>query len=317
MGRFRVVAAVFTVFLGLLAVTPASAKAASAPAYATVMFGRTGWAQATGCGEMAGTVDLGVAVGWLSSQGIPAAGGLTTGRTKETTEFCESNYILYPSWAQLEQLQSSYGFQVISQSADYTGWKSANTDAEINAESCATIPTFKAHGFTKSWGMFAFPDNSRTDQQIADVNQCFAFDRVYSPSQNSQAKMSNPPYRAGTVSVTSGNCNDKAAACATKIKGGKTYMLPARLSAILSPKSGQYNLVQFYRFVSGSGRVGSVSWDCTSPNPNEHWVNYYELYCYNDFQAAVMGHGAGVTFTDPATVATALMPARAATLANQ
>jgi hypothetical protein len=264
---------------------------------------------------MAGTESLGQAVAWLSTEGIPAVGGLTTGRTAEATETCTNTVILYPSWQQLEQLQSQYGFQVISQSATYTGWPSATTTSEIDAESCNTLATFQQHGFNRAWGMFAPPDNTMTAQQLSIVQGCFGFNRKYLPALDSQSTITNAPYTAGTLSVTSGNCNDAAAACYNAIPGGKRYMLPSRIEHVLSPKPWQYNIVQFYRFVSGSGHVGTISWDCTSPNDNEHWVTSNELYCYNDFQTAVDAHGPNVTFTDPATVANAWMPGRASTLA--
>lgn len=324
MKRFSAIAGALLITAATLLTAPA-ANAQVPNAYATILFGRSGWQPANSdCSPKPGTVDLGTAVAWLyDTEGISAVGGLTTGRTDQSDEFCQDRYILYPSWDELSALQANYGFDLVSQSATYTGWAGTDTTASINAESCDTIQTFKAHGFENSWAMFAPPDNKMTAQQLPIVNGCFAFNRKYNPKIDTQARVSAPPYTVGTLSVTSGNCNNPSRPCYTGIPNGKRYELPGAISTKLQADPGVYNVVQFYRFVTGANSVGAIKWDCTSPNPYDHWVgtgshapNSYELYCYNDFQAAVLGHG-DVEFTNPATVAQAWTPARAATLSQQ
>lgn len=323
MNGWKILAAVAAVSSAVIPSVAVSASASAAPGgYATVMFGRSGYVEANpNCTPMIASETLDDAVQWLyNTQGISSIGGLTTGRTLQSTEFCDDNYILYPSWDELAALQSEYGFDLVSQSATYTGWKATNTTPAISAESCATIPTFKAHGFNNSWSLFDPPDNQITAQQLAVVQGCFAFNRKYNTTIDAQAVVSSAPYTLGTMSVTSGeNCNDIHLACYNQDPGGKKYMLPSQISKELSPTAGHYNVVQFYRFVIGI----TPEWNCSGPDPKTHWVktdfggNLHELYCFNDFQNAIKGRAAGTVFTTPDVVASQWMPARAATLAAQ
>lgn len=283
----------------------AQAAAVTTPPYATILFGRSGWVGNNNCVPYPGAVNLGQAVQWLASQGVPAVGGVVTGYTNESTPNCTQKYITYPSWQDLQQLHTQYGFEVVSQSATYNNWLQATTDSAITAESCDTLPIFQAHGFTRAWGMFNYPNNQATAAQQKIVTTCFSFGRKYGTKITSQAQALVYPHTLKTLSVISGNCNDAALPCYTAFAGGRHYMLPSAIIPNLNPTTNQYGVVQFYRFVGGVNLTGPVTWDCTAADPQDHWVSKNEIYCFNDFQAVVMARGASVTFTDPATVATA------------
>lgn len=310
-------AAVVTFVTVVTPTVTTQAQTAPQAAYATIMFGRTGWQPANHCTPMPQTMTLGNAVDWLATQDLTAVGGLTTDRTAETSETCDANYILYPSWQQLEDLQARDGFDLVSQSATYTGWPQATTTAAIQAESCDTLPVFQQHGFNQAWGLFNPPDNHITPAQMSIVDQCFAFNRKYQAGIDQRAVTTTTPYTQGALSVTSGNCNDPALPCYTKPATGLRYTLPARIDQVLNSKPGTYNIVQWYRFVTGAKPSGGITWDCTSPNVADHWVSSSELYCYNDFQTAIQARAPGVIYTDPDTVAMAWEPARAQTIEDQ
>jgi hypothetical protein len=45
-------------------------------------------------------------------------------------------------------------------------------------------------------------------------------------------------------------------------------------------------------------------WDCTNPNPAEHWSNVTVRYCWTDFQTILQAIAAdtSITITDPLTI---------------
>ncbi len=288
-----------------------TSPAAGAPAYLSIMFGRSAYQQTASCKPLVGSRTLTDAVAYAAAQGKTSTGGVVTDKTPETGKFCEGSVITYPSWADLAMLRDNYGFTVVSQSKTYNNWINAKTAAQVQAESCGTLPIFQAHGHTRAWGMFNSPNNlfdpSGTGVTQPIINSCFAFGRAYAgvPSTKAQALVS--PYRIKTLSVTSGMCNNPALPCYTlTVKNNRRYMTPSQLSSMLNPSSDQYSVVQFYRFVEGkSTATGATTWDCTSPDANDHWVTTPEVYCFNDYQAAIGMIGGGVTVTDPATVASA------------
>lgn len=276
------------------------------PRFASITFGRSTWLGADSCVPYPGSPTLENAVAWLASQGLPASTGVVVDYTRETTRRCHGD-IIYPSWADLHRMRTSYGTTVVSQSKTYLQWDSATTAEQFRVESCDTLATFRAHGHTRAWGMFNYPSNVRSTVAEDVVSRCFAFGRRYDSRITKKSEALVAPYLVKARSVTSGMCNNPALACYTiPVKNNRRYMLPSAVIPVLNPASDQYGVVQFYRFVTGARLTGSTTrWDCTSPDVRDHWVNRPEVYCYNDFQTIVRGRGAGVTFTDAVAVAQA------------
>jgi hypothetical protein len=105
-------------------------------------------------------------------------------------------------------------------------------------------------------------------------------------------------------SVNGGACDDPSASCYT-LNTPYHYDLPSTLIRQANVAPGTWQGIQFYTFVTGAGSAGNGSWDCTSPNPADHWTTKIEVYCWNDFLSVINSVPAGVTVTDPATVAAA------------
>lgn len=86
----------------------------------------------------------------------------------------------------------------------------------------------------------------------------------------------------------------------------RRYENPATFESLLTNEAlGEWVDLQFYRLVTGAGSSGKVSWDCTSPNWQDHWTSQLEIYCQNDFDAILRAIQPSAIVTDPATVATA------------
>ena len=83
------------------------------------------------------------------------------------------------------------------------------------------------------------------------------------------------------------------------------YTSPTMLEALVNTACDEWTSLQFYRFLVGAGTDGTLSWDCTSPNWQDHWTSQGEAYCYNDFLAVMAAIPANVETVSPATVATA------------
>jgi hypothetical protein len=64
--------------------------------------------------------------------------------------------------------------------------------------------------------------------------------------------------------------------------------------------------LQVYLLVTGKSPAYATSqdqWDCTSPDPADHWSNDTERYCYSDFQEIMQAlYDAGMTITQPLAV---------------
>ena len=151
--------------------------------------------------------------------------------------------------------------------------------------------------------MFAYPNNTQTlSLQTNLVNTCYGFGRRYGAGVN---PVPVPyPYSAKTNSVMGGRCNNPALACYTlTVKNDRRYTLPKTL--IGYENSAGWTIIQWYRFVTG--RYGTMnthpSWDCSSPNPANHWTTEPELYCFNDAHAVIDALGAGAIDANPAAMA--------------
>jgi hypothetical protein len=302
---------VLAVLLASVTVVSGGAPAGSAtsPSYLTISFGRTQWVQTDGtCKAMSGTVALDQVAAAMAQRGFSGVGNVIVNRTAESGFTCISGYYLSPGWDQLATLRDSDGWTFVSASTSYRDLTTLSA-AQQDAESCGSLDAFVAHGHTRAWGLFAYPDNRfSTTVQKNVVSTCFAYGRRYGRAVNVRTTMT-APWFANADSVNGGSCNQSGAACYDVNGAPRRYRSPLDLAnrvAGIQP-DGWLN-VQFYRFVTGSRGTPSGSgfrWDCTSTDWRLHWTSKTEIYCYNDFLTMLDAVGAGVTVTDPATVAEA------------
>ena len=203
-----------------------------------------------------------------------------------------------------------------------------------NDEVCGSVGALLATGIlsgSEVQGMFSYPDNRFTDDDQLGSNQspdfatgtrgCFDFGRVYRDQVNimerhgvTAPRLSGLPatfWYAKTWSVNGGSCTnpDPAAPCHTFDPvnlDGRPYQSRDILRSFVGVNPGQWAAMQFYRLVTGSRTSGtSPLWDCTDPNPVNHWTSDSELYCNQDFLAVLAAIPPAAVVTDPATVAAA------------
>jgi hypothetical protein len=124
------------------------------------------------------------------------------------------------------------------------------------------------------------------------------------------------PYWQYTEVLNGGNCHVLGAACykvASDRPGHKLprYTTPASVIAqVQALQPGQWLTLQAFVLVTGTNPVytnNRTRWDCTSADPNLHWTNDNERYCYSDWQQIVNAIAAlpNVVVTDPLTVGVA------------
>lgn len=307
----RFATALILITTGLL--TTAVSAHATQPAYLTILLGRTQMFPTTGahCQQPPDTVTLTQAADTLHSMGIPLTGAVIVDRTAETAPTCVGGDE-YASWSQINALTVTDGMSFISAGVDYEN-NTLLTPQQAQANICGSLPAFTQHGQTRAWGLFAYPNNGHSTALQTDItDQCFAFGRKYGSALNDGVTQ---PFWAVTNSITGGACNTQGLVCSTLITvsashtGNNTpnaYWSLPKLETALHPQAGQWSVVQMYKFVEGSYNTGATSgprWDCTSPNWQNHYTSVSETYCWNDFLTALKTIPAGVTITDPATVA--------------
>ncbi len=281
----------------------AGAAAATGPAFVSVLFGRAQYAASAGCNPVNVPPDvktLGDVAQYFQPKGWKATPNVVVDYANQGRCAGRKDYA---SWAQLDALHASpYDWQAISASVSYPFDMAAMTASQVNAESCGSLPAFTGHGFSRAWGLFAYPDGKYTynrdgtpgsgNAQADIVSNCFAFGRHYGGGVNTRANM-HAPYLISALSPIGGKAEDN----------GGTYTSPALITHILSTsvRADVWVVVQFYRF-----RSGYVAGDhnCLGPT-NTHYTKFNEEYCWEDFQAAMAAIPAGAVVTDPATVACA------------
>ncbi len=291
------------------AAAPVTAKA-TGPAYVTIQFGRSieGSYTSPGCVAVPGILRLDQAVADLHSLGLMAVGTVNIDRASTASEDCTSGDI-YANWSDLHNLNSSYGFQVVSEGLNHHDI-TTETPSQQKAESCGSLPDFNNEGFTRAWSEFAYPDDMYTTAiQRNIVSTCYAYGRIYSytPVINMRSTMAAPWFEQAD-NVLGGECNVKTLPCySLGTTKGRHYTNPNGWAGELKRETGdEWDDLQFYQLVSGSSDMSSTfSWDCTSPNWKLHWTSHNEMYCLNDFMTIVDSIQPGVLDVDPATVATA------------
>jgi hypothetical protein len=276
----------------------ATAAPASAASYLTVALGRGQWASATSqktCSVQQNTVTLAGVAQALAARGIKPTVTVQLQFTQEATRHCVGQ-IMYASWSDLQSLHSTYGWEAVSAgdtTADYT----TLSDADVRSHACGTLSAFQAHGFTRAWGMFAFP-NSRSDARTqAIIDSCFSFFRGYSNTKTNTLPIA-APYRARTYSLTGGRCNDPASPCSTMpLPTTYVYLDPQQaISLINATPANGWAIFQGYRFVTGT----TPTWDCSSSDWHDHWTHLQEEYCWGDYLHILDSLRSGFTYIDPA-----------------
>ena len=278
--------------------------------FLTLHFGRTQWEQRNAACDAAlddSKTLLDVAEE-LKIRGLPGVGHVVVDRTSDTpTRTCEHRFA-YPTWDDLALLRDSYDWSFVSAGQTYANMTTL-TPEQQREESCGSLPALTDHGHTRASGLFAYPNNKFTAAIQADVvSTCFAYGRKYGTGDNARAEMT-APHLQSMVSVNGGACNDLTQPCSDPAThGGRRYELPSRLAARMNPQADHWSAVQFYRFVVGSRddpADPSFAWDCTSPDPNQHWTSKAEIYCWEDFRLGLDAIPPNVTVTDPLHVAEA------------
>lgn len=280
--------------------------------YLTLSFGRTQWVTARQCSAMADTVTLGqvaddmTALGVESGNPITGTGNVVIDRASETDTPACMTYGLMATWDQIADLRDTHGWTFVSAGEGYRNMTQLTEQEQID-ESCGSLSDLEAHGHTRGWGLFAYPNNRKSSTiQSSVVSTCFAYGRGYDNRFNGIGLMTAPWFQR-TFSVNGGSCNVVDAWCYPPSSTGATYHYRTResLASLMQPGPGEWSVVQMYRFVTGAYSSSTFNWDCTDADPNMHWVSNSELYCYDDFLWALHQIPGNVVVTDPATVAEA------------
>jgi hypothetical protein len=296
----------------------APAAAARRSGYVTILFGRTQFTTVGGdCRPVSGAVDLDQVAADLAARDLTAVGTVVVDRTNESGFGCWGRYALQPDWTWIERRYDE-GWRFVSAGSTYTDMTTLSAGAR-RRESCGSLAAFDAHGIQGADGLFAYPNNHYTDAlQANPVSRCFAYGRRYDTIEHPNARGDmHQPWFARTYSVNGGMCNDPELPCYTVTGTPEDtpiyrYASPGALITAMHTQPRTWFIAQFYRFVMGSRTGTALSWDCTGADWRQHYTSRQEVYCYDDFIAIMDGlqqaTAAGVTVTDPATVARAWRP---------
>ncbi len=275
--------------------------------YITIMWGRSNWQATSKCVPVANARTLEENAQDLAERGLFGVGGVVTNRTHESDRTC-LGYTSQPSWADLANLATMYGWKFVSQGLNYSNMTLMTTDEERYQESGSTLPVFEAHGHNDAWGAFNYPNNKRDAAAEAVVNQYFAFGRVYHLTVNDRSTVTASPYLMRTFSVNGGRCHNPSLACYDMtVNADRRTTPPRNVAAILNPRPDQWGVVQWYRIVQDArGSIGDfLAWDCTSPDWRDRWTSQPELTCRDNFLEALAGRSSEAEVTHPAAVAQA------------
>jgi hypothetical protein len=301
---------------------PARGAAATAGPLVTLLFSRTEISAADNCVEDDASIarlDTTVAP-YLHSLGMAGTGTLVTDRTGATTRHCTHyNDDLTASWADATNLAQNYGWKFVSHTATYPSLQQIEnfTPAQAYAQTCGTIATIESHGLPGAAGMIAYPGSYTKNPAVVNLQTtygqtCFDWGRQYDHAMHGTNDLATasttPPYWVYPVAVVGGPCNDPTQPCYTVHVQNGRYTLPSTIiKQIQRLQPGQWYILQAYLLVTGTNpkyTSDRMRWDCTSPNPAEHWTNVTVRYCWSDFQQILHAIAAmpGITVTDPLTV---------------
>jgi hypothetical protein len=302
--KTKFVAAVIA--LGLLTVmTSTPANATAGPGFITLSFGRTQWQATAMCRPLPGAVELGQVADELAARGLAGNAIVVTTFAGESDRLCPNGLIAYASWADINALVSR-GWSISSEGT-YSRTIDSMTYDQAYQEICGSIAAFTS-GIDPT-GMWAWTGgkyySAKYQRSIAAT--CFDWGRLYRTKINTPAIVT-PPYTQRTWSLNGGWCAALTGSCYTTAKGaGATYLydVPSKLAAYLSGQPDTWAVLQGYRFVTGSNSLGNTKWDCTSPDPNQHWSSRVEVYCWDDYVSILNLIAPGAIVTSPAAVAAA------------
>lgn len=278
-----------------------AAAVAGPSGFFTIQFGRTQFVSTDKlCKELPNSVNLLRVASLMKDRGKAGVGNVVLSR-HGVSRSCFLNYVQQPSWNDLTQLRTQYGWTMVSAGMDYQNMTGLTPDQQ-RAESCGSIGALARRGHTRAWGLFAYPNNRSSETiQRQVVSKCFAFGRKYGLTGTVKADATTFPNWQQTISVNGGRCADTTLACSTGTE--RTYLTPDKLVPLTKPLSGTWTTMQWYRFVTGTSSLGTFAkWNCTGP-ASSHWTSDAELYCISDFLRVIDAIPSTVSVTDPATVA--------------
>ena len=292
--------------------------AAASQIYATLFFSRSEITGADACTpDDTGIARLDTTVApYLRSLRMAGTGSLVTDVTHKTANNCTHNGdSLTASWAQATSLAQTYGWHFVSATATYPRNLTSLPPLQQQAETCGSANTIDAHGLPGAHGLIAYPgaQGMPTSVQAKYGAKCFAWGREYDKSGTTTAAMgTTAPYWQLTRAFNGGPCNDPTAPCYTiAADGSPRYATPDQIIGLVDAlQPGQWLSLQSYILVTGKNPPythNGTRWNCNSADPDLHWTNDVERYCYNDFQQVVQAIAArgDITVTDPLTVGVA------------
>ena len=286
---------------------------ASTSAYLTIMTAHSAWTIVDSkCNPLLNVVTPDVQAQSYQSLGIKGfTSTVVTDWPQATTRDCIVSLQLQPhvkpidimSWTDIKTLASD-GWTFVSASRDYANLNNL-TWAQKHSEIVGSLHDLQSHGLVGSNGLFAFPNDhiDRTSDSIVNAN--YDFGRSYSQTPNTVIPVP-PPYLVHTHSLNGGACSDSSQPCYSLSTPNRYTPLP-NLTSWMHSGSGTWSIVQGYRFVTGTGTSDTTSWDCTSPNWQDHWISGVdptETYCWVDWLSALSTIPSGTITADPATIST-------------
>jgi len=249
---------------------------------------------------------------YLQSLGLTATGSIETGPTQPDTLWCDHfGETLAASWSLTQQLAAD-GWTFASHSLDYptaADW-SAMTLAQMWDETCGSAQTIDAHDLPGGDSMFLWPNNVMNSTALVNYAEpCFGTNRIrtYIWTGATPAQFDAPPYQQPVRALEGGYCHTAGASCRSVPGAVSEYVTPATvIAAIQSLRPGQVLSLQSYLDVTGTNPAYTTSrdrWDCTSSDPNLHWTNDVERYCWTDLET-ILNYiaSSGIGITQPAVV---------------
>jgi hypothetical protein len=277
------------------------------PGFLTLLFGRAQWVSTENCVPIPGALTLGWVASHLHRAGLPISTTVVLDRTADSKPLCWSSYAMQATWVQLRKLRKDYGTSVESGSRSYANMVRLSPTRQWR-ESCGTLKTFNDEGFTRAWGLFAYPNNRWTTRiQRNVVSRCFSYGRTYKGGRNRRQDLTSPWFQR-TVSIGGGACWDRSRRCYDEQLVGvrSRYRPPSDLSELISIiRPNQWVVIQAYRMVTGVHHGRFFSWDCRTDKWRRHWTSTPELYCWSDYFDVVSHIPSSIVVTDPTSVAIA------------
>jgi hypothetical protein len=246
---------------------------------------------------------------YLSRLGLSATGSVETSPTQQSSDWCAHHRSsLAASWDQLTALNAA-GWTFVDHSADYPYqapmW-SGMTPRQMWNETCGSAQVIDAHQLKGASDMYLWPNNTGQPAYInhsalaSFVEPCFGTSRVYASGISNDSDLNTAPYRQSVQGANGGSCKTSGLPCSSA--GPFIYRTPAQIiGAIQRLQPGQVLTLQVYVLVTGKNpayTTNATRWDCTSANPDLHWTNDPERYCWTDLQQVLtylVTSGLGIT----------------------